>query len=98
MDKVATADPRERAELFIEAAGHRPTIPAAVMEKDFWVCWTLRRLFDVLRFRPQLIFKGGTSLSKVFNAIERFTPRLTTASAQSISRSIHLGSRVAMYP
>ena len=73
MDKIATADPRERAALFVEAAGRRPAIPAAVMGKDFWGCWTLRRLFEVLRFRPQLIFKGGTSLSKVFTAIERFS-------------------------
>jgi hypothetical protein len=44
-----------------------------IIEKDFWVCWTLRRVFEVLRFRPQLIFKGGTSLSKAYNAIERFS-------------------------
>lgn len=73
MDKIASAGPRERAALFVQAAGRRPAIQAAVMEKDFWVCWTLRRLFDVLRFRPQLIFKGGTSLSKVFAAIDRFS-------------------------
>jgi hypothetical protein len=46
---------------------------AAVVEKDFWVCWTLYRVFEVLRFRPHLIFKGGTSLSKVYRAIDRFS-------------------------
>ena len=45
----------------------------AIIEKDFWVCWALHRLFDVVRFRPQLIFKGGTSLSKAYNAVERFS-------------------------
>ncbi|MFC1521889.1 nucleotidyl transferase AbiEii/AbiGii toxin family protein [Elusimicrobiota bacterium] len=74
MDLVAKSSFRERTELF-GAAEHRhtPKINAAIIEKDFWVCWTLRRLFEVLQFRPQLIFKGGTSLSKVFNAIERFS-------------------------
>ena len=73
MDRIAKAIPSDRAKLFMEAAGLRPAIPAVIMEKDFWVCWALRRLFEVMRFRPQLIFKGGTSLSKVYKAIERFS-------------------------
>lgn len=74
MDLVAKSLPRERAQLFQTAEiRHHPPIAAAIIEKDFWVCWSLHRLFDVLRFRPQLIFKGGTSLSKVFNVIERFS-------------------------
>jgi hypothetical protein len=74
MDLVVQSSPEQRAQLF-EAAGarHEPRMDAAIVEKDFWVCWTLRRLFEVLRFRPQLVFKGGTSLSKVYNAIERFS-------------------------
>ena len=74
MDTVAKQSSRERAELFQASEGrHAPHIAAPIIEKDFWVCWTLHRLFGVLKFRPQLIFKGGTSLSKVFNAIERFS-------------------------
>jgi len=74
MDLVAKSSARERAQLFATTeARHTPRIAAAIIEKDFWVCWTLRRLFEVLQFHPQLIFKGGTSLSKVFNAIERFS-------------------------
>lgn len=46
---------------------------AAIIEKDFWVCWTLHRLFEVIGFRPHLIFKGGTSLSKVYKVIDRFS-------------------------
>lgn len=46
---------------------------AAIVEKDFWVCWALHRIFEVLQFRPHLIFKGGTSLSKVYRVIERFS-------------------------
>ena len=74
MDTVARKSTRERAELFQAAeAKHSPRIAAPIIEKDFWVCWTLHRLFEVIRFHPQLIFKGGTSLSKVFKAIERFS-------------------------
>ena len=74
MDKVAGSSTRERAQLF-EAAEvrHDSRIAAPIIEKDFWVCWTLRRLFEIMQFRPHLIFKGGTSLSKVYRAIERFS-------------------------
>ena len=46
---------------------------AAVVEKDFWVCWTLRRLFAMPDAPACMVFKGGTSLSKVFNATDRFS-------------------------
>ncbi len=74
MDRIAAAQSGERAELFrSSAAALRPERSPAIIEKDFWVCWALYRLYDVLRFRPQLIFKGGTSLSKAYKAIERFS-------------------------
>ncbi len=74
MDRIAQAPEDERADLFRRAAGIlRPERAPAIIEKDFWVCWALHRLFDVLQFRPQLIFKGGTSLSKAYNAVERFS-------------------------
>ena len=72
MDKIANLKLTERSELFSETAARMGVSPN-IIEKDFWVCWTLRRLFEVLQFRPQLIFKGGTSLSKVFAVIERFS-------------------------
>jgi hypothetical protein len=74
MDRIAQAAPAERAELFRgSAAALHPERSLAIIEKDFWVCWALHRIYDVLRFRPGLIFKGGTSLSKAYNAIERFS-------------------------
>lgn len=74
MDTVAKSSRRDRTQLFETAEGkHAPRIAAPIIEKDFWVCWTLHRLFTVLKFRPQLIFKGGTSLSKVFKVIDRFS-------------------------
>lgn len=45
----------------------------AITEKDFWVCWILDYLFQESAWKDHLVFKGGTSLSKAFNAIERFS-------------------------
>ena len=45
----------------------------AIVEKDFWVCWTLKHLFEHPKLSKQLIFKGGTSLSKVYGLIGRFS-------------------------
>ncbi|HBO45692.1 MAG TPA: hypothetical protein DD670_17550 [Planctomycetaceae bacterium] len=74
MDRIAQAPQEERTDLFRRSAGVlRPERAPAIIEKDFWVCWALPRLFDVLQFRPQLIFKGGTSLSKAYHAVERFS-------------------------
>jgi len=39
-------------------------MPPATIEEDFWVCWTLKKLFDLPEWGAQLTFKGGTSLSK----------------------------------
>ncbi|MDF0664513.1 MAG: nucleotidyl transferase AbiEii/AbiGii toxin family protein [Nitrospira sp.] len=74
MDGVAQASPQDRADLFQQATAQlQPARSPVIIEKDFWVCWTLRRVFEVMRFQPQLIFKGGTSLSKAYQLIERFS-------------------------
>lgn len=46
---------------------------AIILEKDFWVSWLLRLLFSQAELAPFLVFKGGTSLSKVFGVIDRFS-------------------------
>jgi hypothetical protein len=63
--------PGERG-LYIEQAAIRRNLSAVVLEKDFWVCWMLAILFQS-EFAGSLVFKGGTSLSKVFGVIERFS-------------------------
>ena len=49
---------------------------AASIEKDFWICWTLRELFALPSIGEHLTFKGGTSLSKGWKLIERFSEDL----------------------
>lgn len=72
MDRVAILSDADRQALFREVAARRG-LTALVIEKDFWVCWALRRVFALQPLGDHLIFKGGTSLSKVFGLIERFS-------------------------
>ncbi len=72
MDKVAQLSSKERAELFSETAIKKGVSPA-IIEKDFWVCWVLQKIFSEESLKNKLLFKGGTSLSKVFHVIERFS-------------------------
>jgi hypothetical protein len=51
----------------------------AIAEKDFWVCWTLRHIFSLPRPYSNVIFKGGTTLSKVYGLIERFSEDIDLA-------------------
>ena len=70
---VITASDSERRDLFLSAATRLGT-PVQNVEKDFWVCWTLDVLFNGLDAGgPRLLFKGGTSLSKAFGLISRFS-------------------------
>lgn len=46
--------------------------PAHLLEKDVWVVWTLAALFRS-PLAHQLVFKGGTSLSKAYGVIKRFS-------------------------
>src|SRR3984893_18816794 len=62
--------PQERADVFTETA-ERKRLAEAVIEKDFWVCWVLKQVFSVEALSGRLLFKGGTSLSKIFHVINR---------------------------
>ena len=68
----------QRAELFA-ATADRLDIQASLIEKDFWVCWVLKQIFSIESFSDRLLFKGGTSLSKVFGAINRFSEDIDLA-------------------
>lgn len=70
---VLAASERERRDLFLSTANRLGTAEQNA-EKDFWVSWTLDALFnDLAAGGPRLLFKGGTSLSKGYGLIERFS-------------------------
>jgi hypothetical protein len=65
--------PQDRKDVFEAEAENLDTRPSYV-EKDFWVCLVLDILYNGLNDdRPRLLFKGGTSLSKGYNLIKRFS-------------------------
>lgn len=72
MDKFANLNTKERAEIFEETSS-KTGLAIASVEKDFWVCWTLKQIFQEAALSRKLLFKGGTSLSKCFGLIERFS-------------------------
>lgn len=59
-------------------------MPEAIIEKDFWVCWLLDYLFNDFQYRDFICFKGGTSLSKVYHCIDRFSEDIDLALDWSI--------------
>ncbi|MDD8046186.1 MAG: nucleotidyl transferase AbiEii/AbiGii toxin family protein [Verrucomicrobiota bacterium] len=63
----------ERRNLVCTQAGARLNLAEVAVEKDFWICWTLDKLFRLPIWGEQLTFKGGTSLSKGWKLIERFS-------------------------
>jgi hypothetical protein len=64
--------PEDERRLYFEQAAVRRSLSPVVLEKDFWVCWLLGILFES-EFAGSIVFKGGTSLSKVFGVIDRFS-------------------------
>jgi hypothetical protein len=63
--------PGEQSQIY-RALGPQLSRSPVVLEKDVWVCWVLQTLFTMPDRLP-MAFKGGTSLSKVFGAIARFS-------------------------
>ncbi len=71
MHDFLSLDREEQADI-ITAAAARLGRNLVVLQKDLWVCWALQTLFNIPN-RVEMAFKGGTSLSKVFNVIHRFS-------------------------
>ena len=65
---ISHSDRREVLEFAAGASGR----PAYLLEKDIWVVWAIQTLFGT-PIGASLIFKGGTSLSKAYRAIGRFS-------------------------
>ena len=72
MKNIARLPKEERLILFRNTAANCG-LSEGIVEKDFWVCWTLDYLFHQSPWTKHLAFKGGTSLSKSFDLIHRFS-------------------------
>ncbi|WP_417443268.1 nucleotidyl transferase AbiEii/AbiGii toxin family protein [Joostella sp.] len=62
----------EQQEQTLQQVSTATGLPTYVIEKDWWVCVTLRAIFQS-KYADAIIFKGGTSLSKAYQLIERFS-------------------------
>lgn len=71
MREIAKLSDELRRDLFRNTA-NKMGLRDAIVEKDFWVCFTLDYLFHRSEWRDAITFKGGTSLSKAFGLINRF--------------------------
>ncbi len=69
--------PEEKNTIF-EAIGNEMGIPALAVEKDWWVVQTLELILKQ-EAAPHIVFKGGTSLSKAWNIIKRFSEDIDLA-------------------
>ena len=72
MNKIISADNIQRLRVFNEV-GSILKRESSIIEKDFWVSWILEKIFADDRINKKLCFKGGTSLSKAYHLIERFS-------------------------
>ena len=64
--------PKELQTKSIETLSLNYGMPGQITEKDWWVSAVMRALF-ALPYANQISFKGGTSLSKCWHVISRFS-------------------------
>ena len=73
MDNWLTLNEEQQLNIFTQA-GADTGLPPFAIEKDAWATLVLRMLF-ASELNDHIVFKGGTSLSKVYDLIERFLRR-----------------------
>lgn len=57
----------------IQLFSRKTNIPPYIVEKDYWLTLILNYLFNFSKWKQNIVFKGGTSLSKCFGIIKRFS-------------------------
>ena len=77
MNKFLKLSDSQRKDVY-ESIAHKVKLPAQVVEKDFWVSAILQAVF-ALPVAGHIVFKGGTSLSKCWKLIERFSEDIDLA-------------------
>lgn len=64
---------KNELEQVVRNASLKIGINEVIIEKDYWVCFVLNYLFSKCKWKDAFTFKGGTSLSKCFHLIQRFS-------------------------
>ena len=77
MEEFYKLDNKVKLSVF-EQISARSGLPAYAVEKDWWVVQTLRLVFQ-MDIAPHIVFKGGTSLSKAWGIIDRFSEDIDLA-------------------
>ena len=62
----------------LEQVNNRLGLPIQAIEKDWWVTMVLKAVFSS-KFAEHFVFKGGTSLSKAYHLIDRFSEDIDLA-------------------
>jgi hypothetical protein len=92
--KLSATDRKDALEVAANASGR----PAHLLEKDVWVVWSLQTLFSS-PVADHLVFKGGTSLSKAYGAIRRFSEDVDlTYDIRAIASDLTAGNSDALPP
>lgn len=65
--------PEDQLQIIFRNTAQKTGLHEAIIEKDFWVCLTLDYLFHACPWKEAFTFKGGTSLSKCYGLIQRFS-------------------------
>ncbi len=74
MHQLLSLSKEEQTQYFLEATNRSAVIDSPVIiEKDFWVCFALKQIFSIPQINNEITFKGGTSLSKCYDLINRFS-------------------------
>lgn len=64
---------QERRNILFDTTAREMKVSSTIIEKDFWVCFVLNYLLNESKYKDHFIFKGGTSLSKCYDVIKRFS-------------------------
>jgi predicted nucleotidyltransferase component of viral defense system len=82
----------ERQQLIIENIANQTGLSPHAIEKDWWVTMVLKALFET-SCAEHLVFKGGTSLSKGWNLIERFSEDIDVAISRDFFDITNISSK-----
>lgn len=97
-DSWFTLSREDRAEA-LEVAAAQTGRPPHLLEKDIWVVWTLSAIYESI-LAGKLTFKGGTSLSKLYKIIDRFSEDidLTYDVREMVPELLHVGNPIPTSP